>query len=449
MKQTRSTSHLSRRHFLAGTSALGATALAAVPARADSAIVATELGVSANSGADQSRALQTALTEAVKQGRPLFLPSGTYVAEKLALPTGSRLIGSGAETVMQSSGNAPVLMAEDVQNIAVATLTIAGKRNGAREVSLIRLSGVSNFDLRNINVRDSGGNGIRLDGSAGRIEDSQWSGFGLSAIHAQDSVGLLISNNYITQCANGGIRVWRSEEGQDGTIVTGNRILAIFSQSGNGQNGNGINVYRADEVIVADNHISDCDFSAVRLNTTNNTIVRGNMCSNLREVGIFSEFDFSGSVIADNIVDEAAFGISMTNFKEGGRLAVCTGNMVWNIWPSSPTNPDTRPIGISAEADAAITGNVVEGVPGAGIVAGWGPYLRDVLVANNAITKTKVGIAVSVAEGAGAARISGNHIAGAEYRAISGFAWADPKGEDLALKPKQYAQVTVEGNSVS
>lgn len=438
-----------RRSFLAGTGALLSASLATVSARADSAIVATSLGVKANSGADQSRALQAALNTATDKGQPLFLPAGIYIAEKLVLPSGCRLIGIGADTIIQGTGNAPVLIGDGVQNIAVATLTIAGKRSGPSSVNLIRFGGVSNFDLRNITVQNGGGNGLRLDGSAGRIEDSQFSGFGLSAIHAQDSLGLLVSNNYITECANGGIRIWRSAEGPDGSIVTGNRISAIYSQSGNGQNGNGINVFRADEVIVTDNHISDCDFSAVRLNTTNNTIVRGNMCTNLREVGIFSEFAFSGSVIADNIVDEAAYGISMTNFNDGGRLAVCSGNMVRNIWPKSPTNPDTRPVGIMAQADAAVTGNVVENVPGIGIAAGWGPFLRDVLIANNSVVNAKVGIGVSVAEGAGNVRVAGNLISGSDYRAISGMAWTDPKGKDLTGNPNQFANVTVEGNSVS
>src|SRR5690606_20224198 len=125
---------------------------------------------------------------------------------------------------------------------------------------------------------------------------------------------------------------------------------------GNGQNGNGINIFRADEVIVADNHIADCAFTAIRLNSTNNTKISGNICLRSGEVAIFSEFSFSGSVIANNIIDGAASGISITNLDSGGRLAVCSGNIVRNITPVSLVNPDTVPIGIFAEADTAITG---------------------------------------------------------------------------------------------
>src|SRR5690606_30600807 len=130
-----------------------------------------------------------------------------------------------------------------------------------------------------------------------------------------------------------------------------------------------------------------------------------------------------GSVISNNIVDGAAQGISITNFDQGGRLATCSGNIVRNIYPNSRVNPDTVPVGIFAEADAIIAGNVVEIVPGSGIGAGWGPYLRDVSVTNNIVREVEIGIAVSVAEGAGKAMISGNRIAGARTAAIAGMAW--------------------------
>src|SRR5690606_27029986 len=135
----------------------------------------------------------------------------------------------------------------------------------------------------------------------------------------------------------------------DPTIISGNRIARIdWRGGGNGQNGNGVNVFRADGVIVAGNHIADCAFTAVRLNGTRNTQVSGNVCLNSGEVAIFSEFAFSGSVIANNIVDGAAGGISITNLDNGGQLAVCSGNIVRNIFPRSRVNPDTSPYGIYA-----------------------------------------------------------------------------------------------------
>ena len=40
---------------------------------------------------------------------------------------------------------------------------------------------------------------------------------------------------------------------------------------------------------------------------------------------------FEGAVIADNTVDGAAFGVSVCNFNEGGRIAVVQGNIIRNL----------------------------------------------------------------------------------------------------------------------
>ena len=58
-------------------------------------------------------------------------------------------------------------------------------------------------------------------------------------------------------------------------------------------------------------------------------------------------------------------------------------------------------IGIYVEADALVTGNVIENAPSFGIVAGWGKYLRDVAISGNVIRRAFVGIGISVTPGAG------------------------------------------------
>jgi len=203
-------------------------------------------------------------------------------------------------------------------------------------------------------------------------------------------------------------------------------------------------------VIVADNQIYDCAFTAVRLNGTNNTQVRGNTCINSGEVAIFSEFAFSGSIVADNVIDGAATGISITNLDSGGHLATCTGNVVRNIAPKSETNPDTRPVGIYAEADTVIANNAVDTVPGAGIVAGYGPFIRNVVVANNVVTGAMYGIGVSVVQekSPGPVRVSGNIVSGAQ-QAIVGFEWEKVVSADLAKDNGRYPNVTVESNTVN
>ena len=124
----------------------------------------------------------------------------------------------------------------------------------------------------------------------------------------------------------------------------------------------------------------------------------------LGEVALYAEFGFEGALIANNVVDGAALGVAVTNFNEGGRLAVVQGNMIRNLvaFRAAGADPnDVAGIGIGVEADTAVTGNVVENAPTVGILLGWGRYMRDVAATGNVVRASGVGIAVSVAAGAG------------------------------------------------
>ena len=138
----------------------------------------------------------------------------------------------------------------------------------------------------------------------------------------------------------------------------------------------------------------------------------------------------------------------MTNFAEhGGRLGVCSGNIVRNI-RGGPTYPDGNlqiGAGIAAEADVAISGNVVEDAVW-GLQLGWGPYLRNVTATGNVIRRTKIGIAVSVADGAGSALVADNLIVDAEQGAILGTRWAEIATRELIDGAETVKGLLVQGN---
>ena len=169
------------------------------------------------------------------------------------------------------------------------------------------------------------------------------------------------------------------------------------------------------------------------------------------EVAIYSEFGFEGAVIANNTVDGAAVGVSVCNFNEGGRLAVVQGNLIRNLKPKRPigTAPDDAAgYGIIVEADASVSGNVIESAPGAGIQVGWGAFMRDVSVVGNVVRTARFGIAVSVVNGAGTAVISGNLISGTPSGAIVGMDHAKAVTGDLSQEPARYANLQISGNRV-
>ncbi|WP_162247347.1 TIGR03808 family TAT-translocated repetitive protein [Devosia sp. Root635] len=415
----------------------GIASLAAPPAaRAQSVLDATTLGVAGDTAGDQGPLLQAALDQAATAGQALQLPAGIIQVSGLDFP--SNLVVQGVP------GRTELTLLPDGDNLSVhdrgsLVLRDIGFASGTAGIAI-----VASDDITLERCRFRGSEiGVSIADAGVTISDCHFTELGDAAIHAMDSRGLFISGNSIDQCGNAGIRIWRSQSGADGSIVTGNRIANIdWRGGGNGQNGNGINVFKADEVIVANNHIADCAFTAIRLNATNNTQVSGNTCLRSGEVAIFSEFEFSGSVIANNIVDGAATGISITNLDSGGQLAVCAGNIVRNITPNSPVNPDTIPIGIFAEAEAAITGNTVQNVPGIAIAAGYGSFLRNVLISGNVVSQSDIGIGVSVVEGAGPVHLGSNAVS-ARQHAIVGLAWTEVVEADLIANAGRYPNVSV------
>ena len=204
--------------------------------------------------------------------------------------------------------------------------------------------------------------------------------------------------------------------------------------------------------MVTNNHLSDCAFSAIRANSASNAQITGNTCLRSGETAIYSEFTFEGSLIANNIVDGGTMGVSIANFNEGGRLAICANNLIRNLSTQGPYPAEVAGfgIGIFAEADTSVTGNVIEGAPKYGIGLGWGPYLRNVIAANNIIRQAGEGIAVSVVKGAGKASITGNIIDGTTGGGIIGHEWAKAVTGDLALGGSTpFQHLTVDRNVVS
>ena len=432
------THRISRRHMIAALAALPVLAPGLV--RAQSILDASTLGVVGDNGADQSPALQLALQQAAAAGQTLRLPPGVIAVRNIDFPSNIVVEGVPGRTQLTAPADANAAVITDRGNVVLRDIGFAGGNNG------LAIEFSDDITIERCTFRNSA-IGVAITDSGVIIRDGRFTELGDAAIHAMDSRGLLLTGNRIDYCGNAGIRIWRAAAGPDRSIVSNNRIANIdWRGGGNGQNGNGINIFKADEVTIADNHLSDCAFTAVRLNTTKNTIVSGNTCLRSGEVAIFSEFAFSGSVIANNIVDGAATGISITNLDSGGHLATCTGNIVRNITPTSPVNPDTMPVGIFAEADTAITGNSVQNVPGVGIAAGYGAFLRNVLVANNVVSATRIGVGVSVVEGTGPVQVSGNLIHATEH-AIAGLAWTDIVEPDLATNASRFDNVSISGNS--
>jgi uncharacterized secreted repeat protein (TIGR03808 family) len=452
---------INRRHLIGASAAGVAGALAMSPDAARAAPLtsalgrdATQYGVRPSSPDDQTKVLQRAIDEAARAQVPLALPPGVYRTGMLRLQNGTQLIGVRGATRLVFNGGASMFSGEGTGSVGLTNITLDGSgiplptRRG-----LVHCVSARDIRIIDCEIMGSGGNGIWFENVSGDISGNIITGSATTAIVSFDAQGLLVSRNTIQGTNDNGIEILRTAIGDDGTQVLDNRIEDIKAgPGGSGQYGNAINAFRAGNVTVRGNRIRNCDYSAVRGNSASNIQITGNSVSDVREVALYSEFSFEGALIANNTVDGAALGVSVCNFNEGGRIAVVQGNIIRNLLPKRPigTAPDDDAgVGIYVEADTSVTGNVIENAPSFGIIAGWGKYLRDVVITGNVIRKAFVGIGVSVLPGAGTALVNNNMISETPRGAVVGLDHARPITPDLSSEGAQrFAQVVVGTNAV-
>jgi uncharacterized secreted repeat protein (TIGR03808 family) len=452
---------IDRRQLLnLSAAAAGTAGAASLPAHAAPAplgtfgLEAAHFGVRPGSADDQSRALQSAIDAGAHARAPLMIAPGLYRAANLSLPSAAQLFGVRGATQIVLSESRWLIAATGADHITLSGLSLdGGKRPLGDAHGLVGLENCRAVRITDCEIVGSGSHGIRMSEVDGEVSGNTLADTADVAILSYDATGLVLARNTITGAGNNGIQIIRSAPGDDGTIVVDNRIENVTNRSGgSGQYGNAINAFRAANVIVRGNRIRGCAFSGVRGNTASAIHIEGNGISEAGEVALYAEFGFEGAIIANNTVDGAAIGVSVTNFNDGGRLAVVQGNIIRGLKSQRPagTDPnDSAGIGIAVEADTVVAGNVIENAPFAGITLGWGRYLRDVAATGNVVRGADIGIGVSVTPGAASVLIANNIISDSRRGAILGMSGAKAVTADLSVSgAEKYPHLSISANRV-
>jgi uncharacterized secreted repeat protein (TIGR03808 family) len=423
-------------------------------ARLRGALNAGEAGLMPTAS-DQSLLFQKLLEDASTRNEIVFLPPGDYVFSNVTLPANVRLAGVNGATRISYGGGGSLLRATGAQRVEIDGVTFDGLDRPLDDgiEALIDLRDVAQVLLGRCTVVNSVRHGVHLRGCGGTVSWCTISTAREAALFALDSQALTLADNLVTACSNGGLWVHRSAIGRDGARITGNRVQAIGSTNGGtGQWGNGINVYQAGDVMIANNQLDGCTFSGVRANSASNVQILGNQCLNSGETAIYAEFKFEGAVISSNLVDGAANGISVVNFNEGGRLAVVQGNLVRNLRETGPYAAEVAGFGhgIAIEADTTAIANVVEGAPKAAFLVGWGEFMRNIVITGNVVRDAGTGVKITAVEGAGQAVITDNVFENIADAAIAGYRWTEKATGDLAIDGADVpANMLIARNAVS
>lgn len=455
---------LSRRDWLR-TALFGTVAVSAGPALAQAprpsapaplgmlGLEATQFGLRPGSSEDQSRHLQAALVEAVKRDAPLIVAPGRYRIGNVVLPENARLIGVPGATQFIAAQAGPLLVARRIKRAAIAGIVLdgldikLGQRGG-----LLNIEEVLDFALSDCEFANAGSVGLTLNRTAGRIERNRFRSMRESALFSLDSRGLSIEANTVEDCGNNGIQLWRSQAGDDQSLVRGNRINRIRNDAGgDGPNGNGISLYRAGGVVIEGNTLRDCALTFIRNNSGSAVQILGNQGRRCGETALYSEFAFEGAVIANNLVEDCAQGANITNLDHGGRLSVFANNIIRNAQKGlAPKGKElVGGIGVHVEAEAAVTGNVIENASEIGISLGWSWAMRNLVATGNVVRRSGIGISVSLVPKERNALIANNVINEAKFGAVVGTEFGKPVTGDLTrAEDKRAAGIRIEGNSV-
>ncbi len=427
--------------------------VAAVPL-GSSGLEAAHFGLRPGSPDDQSQRLQRALVEAAAREAPLVVGPGRYRIANVVLPEGARLVGVPGATRFAAAQATPLLVARRIRRVAVAGVTLDGlDMRGRERDGLLSLDEVADVSVAGCEFANAGSVGLTLARSAGRIESSRFRTMRDSALFSMDSRGLSIEGNQIEDCGNNGIQLWRSQPGDEQSLIRGNRLNRIRSDAGgDGPHGNGISLFRAGGVIIEGNTLRDCALTFIRNNSGSNVQIIGNQGRRCGETALYSEFAFEGAIISNNLVEDCAQGANITNLDHGGRLSVFANNIIRNAQKGFAPK-GTEPVGgmgVHIEAEAAVSGNVIEGASEIGISLGWSWGMRNLACTGNMVRRAGIGISVSLVPKERNAVIANNVIAGARLGAVVGTEFGKIVTGDLTQgADRRAAGIRVEGNAVS
>lgn len=387
-----------------------------------------------------SISLGDAITQARTQGKELYIQPGSYNIGFTAVAAGGapgtrplRMYATPRTVTLNFTADTLFFWIENVSDVEIEGVDFDGKNRSLSAFprpGLVTAVGASNLVLRNCRFLNSSQVGLRLQDCGARrgsgfakdgnelarpsalVENCAFEKCADTAIYTYGSPALRVTNSAFTNLNNNGIQIEQDVPAYNGSIILGNSFSDIRAENGgDGPYGNAISLFRVNGCLVESNTIRFAAFSAVRANVCAGTVVKGNSCYGIGEVALYVEEtpatagnDIAvGNVVADNFVDWCGQGISVANFMSGARNAAITGNVIRNCRTLSPSRglPDIRGIGINVEADTVVSGNTVECAQRFGIIAGAGTYSRNLIVTDNVIRSTPVGIVASEQTSAG------------------------------------------------
>lgn len=399
------------------------------------------------SAANPSAALSSAISAAIAQGRPLFIDPGSYTVSNVVITGSLDLIGvPGKVTLKLASGANAILVLQNFGRARLSGLIFDGVNltpsdsygvgYRALVVAQRTTSTISRLAVERCVFQHADGYGLGLSQCAASIADSDFNDL-FAATGAENHEGFVFEDSRLSAMRNNGVVMSRDAGTPTITRIVGNRIngVARTTPESTGYQGNGVLIEAESNVVVAQNEIYDCAFTAVRLNGCTRSRVSQNHCDKHGEVAIYVEGFSNGRqiandgfdvVVSDNVINDAGVGVAIANIDNSGRLGVIANNVIRRISKrtvaAGTANQYTSPgKAIAAETCVLIANNFVEDAF-QGVDLSAGSYTQDSVIIGNVLRKTTLAMGVSTVTGAKEVLIGDNLAAGFSAVASGGGA---------------------------
>jgi hypothetical protein len=169
---------------------------------------------------DQTAMLQRAIDAAASRGVPLFLPPGVYWTRRLALRSGTHLIGVPDKSILRYCGGGGLIGIEQAESVCIDGLVLDGDgKDMGLDGALLAANKVKRLQVSHCCFRRSSA----------------------AALLISCSENILVAGNVVDTAAIG-IAVMNSPEGSKPAVVKGNAVRNLFYRKVAPSCGNGIAV---------------------------------------------------------------------------------------------------------------------------------------------------------------------------------------------------------------
>jgi len=166
-----------------------------------------ELGAKGDGSTDDQAAIQKAVDQAKGSGKSVWFPPGTYNHSGVITLDGTKLSGSGDQTVLRATNpeQASIKLTGDGSALSnIKTVVSAPGRSSQPDAAAVLVQNASNASVSNLNVQGASSNGIRLDNASGsKISNNLVQGTNADGIALMNgSSNNSISHNVVRQAGD-------------------------------------------------------------------------------------------------------------------------------------------------------------------------------------------------------------------------------------------------------